>query len=275
MIGYSWESEKHKHSNQVLDTFLTSMVEEAEDAGYHLLPFPFHTGENLTAGYRALIDSGRVDGFIISSINYHDLRAKYLLERQFPFVAFGCSSPDLDFPYVDVDGAMGLRMATEHLIARGHRRIAALAWPETSRVGNDRFDGYRAALKAAGLPLDPQLVSHEEGAFENARTTTERWLALDSDRRPTGIVAFTDIMAIGAMQAGQARGLTIGTDLAIIGFDNSPLAEYLSPSLSTINQPIRAVGHKCVEMLVTLLKNKELNERHVLLQPELIIRASA
>ncbi len=275
MIGYSWEPEKPNQANHILDMFLTSMVEEAEAAGYHLLPFPFKQGENLIAGYRELIDSGRVDGFVISSVNYHDPRAAYLLERQFPFVAFGRSGPELDFPYVDVDGAAGLRMATDHLIASGHRRIAVLAWPDHSRVGNDRLEGYKAALSAYGLRLDPELVTRQEGTFDNARAATGRWLSLESGRRPTGIVALTDTMAIGALQAGQAKGLAIGRDLAIVGFDNSPMAEYLSPPLTSVSQPIRAVGHKCVEILIAQLKGEPLPERQVLFKPELILRASA
>ena len=275
LIGYSWEPEKPDQANPILDVFLTSMVEEAEAAGYHLLPFPFRQGDNQLAGYEELIDSGRVDGFVISSVNYRDPRAEYLVERQFPFVAFGRSSSDLDFPYVDVDGAAGLRLATDHLIGRGHRRIAVLAWPETSRVGNDRFEGYQAALVAAGLPVVPDLISRAEGTAENARAAAERWLALEDNRRPTGIVALTDTMAIGAIQAGQARGFTIGRDLGIVGFDNSPMAEYLAPPLTSIRQPIRAVGHKCIEMLVARLKGEPLPEKKVLFKPELVVRASA
>jgi DNA-binding LacI/PurR family transcriptional regulator len=275
MIGYSWEPEKPNHANHILDTFLTSMVEEAEAAGYHLLPFPFRQGENLIDGYRELIDSGKVDGFVISSVNYHDPRAEYLLERQFPFVAFGRSNPELDFPYVDVDGTAGLQLANEYLISRGHRRIAVLAWPETSRVGNNRLEGYLAALKAAGLPIEPELISREEGIFANARTATEYWLSLPTDRRPTGVVALNDTMAIGAVQAGLGKGLAIGTELAVVGFDDSPMAEYLSPPLTTVRQPIREVGRKCVELLVARLKGKPLPEKRVLVKPELIVRASA
>lgn len=275
LIGYSWEPEKPDQANPILDVFLTSMVEEAEAAGYHLLPFPFRQGDNQLTGYEELIDSGRVDGFVISSINYRDPRAKYLLERQFPFVAFGRSSPDLDFPYVDVDGAAGLYSSTQHLIARGHRRIALLGWSEDSRVGNDRMSGYLAALNTAGLPVDQELIAHVEGTYEAALAVTEHWLSREADRRPTAIVTVVDTMAIGAIQAGQARGLTIGRDLAVIGFDDSPLAQYLWPPLSSVRQPIRGVGRKCVEMLVALMEGKAPAERQVLLQPELLIRQSS
>jgi len=275
MIGYSWVPARPGEVNSILDEFITSMVEEAEAAGYHLLPFPYREGDDQVNGYRELIDAGKVDGFVLSSVNYHDPRVRFLLERQFPFVAFGRSDPELDFPYVDVDGATGLRLITEHLIAQGHRRIAALAWPEDSRVGNDRMEGYFAALNAAGLAIDPDLIARGEGSFDFGREATERWLEWEGDRRPTGIVALNDAMAIGAMHAGQARGLMIGRDLAVVGFDDSPMAQYLSPPLMTVRQPIREVGRKCAELLVALLEGRTPLERQVLLRPELIVRASA
>lgn len=274
MIGYSWVPTWPGQVNSILDEFITSMVEEAEAAGYHLLPFPYREGDDQVSGYRELIDTGKVDGFVLSSVNYHDPRVRFLLERQFPFVAFGRSDPELDFPYVDVDGATGLRLITEHLIARGHRRIAALAWPEDSRVGNDRMEGYFTALSAAGLAVDPALITRGEGHFEFGRSATEPWLALEADRRPTGIVALNDSMAIGAMHAGQARGLVIGRDLAVAGFDDSPMSQYLWPPLTTMRQPIREAGRKCVEILVALLEGRTPHGRQALLHPELIVRAS-
>ncbi|MBI5830113.1 MAG: LacI family DNA-binding transcriptional regulator [Chloroflexi bacterium] len=275
MIGYSWVPEKPNQANHILDMFLTSMVEVAKAAGYHLLPFPYREGDDGVVGYRELIDTGRVDGFILSSMNYEDPRARFLLEQQFPFVAFGRSNPEMDFPYVDVDGASGLQLATEHLISQGHRRIAVLAWPEHSRVGDDRLQGYQAAMNAAGLPTDPDLIARGENNFERARDATGRWLTWDADRRPTGIVALTDIMAIGAIHAGQARSLTIGRDLAIVGFDDAPMAQYLWPPLTSVRQPTREAGRKCVELLVALIEGKELAARQVLLQPELIVRQSS
>jgi len=275
MIGYSWVPTQPDQANHILDQFITSMVKEAEAAGYHLLPFPHREGDEQVLGYRELIDAGKVDGFVLSSVSYHDPRVSFLQERMFPFVAFGRSDAGFDFPYVDVDGAAGLRRAVEHLIAQGHRRIAALAWPEGSRVGDERLQGYAAAHEAAGLPIDPGLMARGEGNFDFARSATERWLAWEADRRPTGIVSFNDTMAVGAAHAAQARGMTIGRDLAIVGFDDAPIAQYSWPPLSSVRQPIREVGRKCVEMLVALLEGRAPSERHVLLKPELIVRQSS
>src|SRR6266508_986953 len=149
MIGYSWAQTSLNQVNHILGQFLTSMVREAEAAGYHLLPFPFREGDALVEGYRELIDTGRVDGFVLSSVNYNDPRINFLLERKIPFVAFGRSNPELDFPYVDVDGFDGVCQVMQYLILHGHQRIAVVAWPEDSRVGNERLRGYFDAMQAA------------------------------------------------------------------------------------------------------------------------------
>jgi DNA-binding LacI/PurR family transcriptional regulator len=275
MIGYSWVPTRPNQTNHILDVFLSSMVEEAEAAGYHLLPFPYRESDDQVNAYRELIDSGRVDGFVLSSVNYRDPRVQFLLEKQFPFVAFGRSEPEANFPFVDVNGELGMRLATDHLLQLGHRRIAALAWPEDSRVGDERLEGYFSAMRASGAPVNPLWVARGEGTFEYGLATTGAWLALPEDIRPTAIVALNDTMAIGALHAAQNQGALPGKKFSVVGFDDSPMAQYLWPPLSSVSQPIRLAGRKCVEMLVALLGGQSLPQRRVLLQPELIVRASS
>lgn len=275
MIGYSWERTSPDQVNHILDQFLTSMVEEAEAAGYHLLPFPFRRGEAHVDDYRELINTGRVDSFVLSSINYDDPRISYLLERKIPFVAFGRSNPDLDFCYVDVDGADGIRQAVEYLVRQGHSRIAVIAWPEDSRVGNERLQGYYDAMQVANIPILPGWIQRGQGDYEFGRQVCQRWLALEVTDRPTALVAMNDTQAIGAMHGAQECNLDIGKDIAIIGFDDAPMTQFLQPALTTIRQPIRLVGRKCIEMLVALMEGSTPEERHVHLKPKLIVRASA
>lgn len=272
MIGYSWVPTRPDQVNTILDLFLTSMVEEAEAAGYHLLPFPFDLE---ISAYRELIDSGRVDAFVLSSVNYNDHRTRFLQDQAYPFVAFGRSDAHQTFPFVDVDGADGLRQATEHLAERGHRRIGALAWPEGSRVGDDRLSGYLAALEAAGLEVRPADIARGEGTYQFGLEATEQWLARPAADRPTALVALNDSLAIGAMHALRRHGLQPGADLALVGFDDSPTAQYLWPPLSSVRQPIRAAGQRCVGILVALLEGRAPTEQQVLLKPELIVRASS
>jgi DNA-binding LacI/PurR family transcriptional regulator len=87
---------------------------------------------------------------------------------------------------VDVDGTAGTQLATEYLIKKGHCRIALLAWPESSRAGDDRMQGYLQAMQAAALPIEPEWVARVEGSFEAGKAATQRWLARAADQRPTG-----------------------------------------------------------------------------------------
>ncbi len=275
MIGYSWVPSRPGQFNHILDTFLSSMVQEAEAAGYHLLPFPYKEDSDQVNAYGELIDAGRVDGFVISSVNYDDPRVAFLQEHQFPFVTFGRAGPDAPNAFVDVDGAAGLYLATQHLLKLGHTRIAALAWPQASRVGNDRMSGYVRALAEAGLTADPELIARGHGSFEQGLAATTRWLAWPAASRPTGLVALDDTLAIGAMHAAQAHGWTPGRQISVVGFDDSPMAQYLWPPLTSVAQPIRAAGRKCVEMLVALMRGQAPPQTQVLLEPELILRQTA
>jgi len=275
MIGYSWVPAAPNQANHILDQFLSSMVLEAEAAGYHLLPFPFREGNAQVDDYRELINTGRVDGFVLSSVNYNDPRITFLLERKFPFVAFGRSNPELDFPYVDIDGAEGFCQAMRYLISHGHHRIAAIAWPEASRVGNDRIRGYFDSMQEHGLDVRSEWIERGEGTFEFGFEAASRLFKLPSLERPTAIVTLNDTQAIGALHAAREHGLEVGREIAVIGFDDAPMSQYLLPPMTTVRQPIRQAGRKCVEILVTLMKGEQPQERQVLLQPQLITRASA
>lgn len=278
LIGYSWEPASADQANPILDRFLQSMAQSAEHAGYHLLAFPYHPGQAWIESYRALIETNRVDAFVISSVEYNDPRILLLQEQGFPFVAFGRSDPGWDFPYVDVDGAAGMRLVVEHLVERGHRRIAVLAWPESSRVGQNRMDGLLASLESAGIELPGEYLARGEGTFALGMNMTHCWLDLPTGRRPTALIAFNDVMAIGAMHASQLRDLEVGVDIAVTGFDDTPMIQYLKPGLTSIRQPVWEVGETVMSVLLNTLDkaaSTEAGPRHVLLKPQLIIRQSS
>lgn len=275
-IGYSWPPSTPDQPNPILDQFLQSMLLAAERQGYYLLSFPHFSNQyDQIEAYRKLIDSNRVDGFVISAVEYDDRRVAFLIDRDSPFVAFGRSNHDWDFPYVDVDGALGLQMATEHLLEQDHRRIAILAWPERSRSGDDRLHGYLLALEKAGIEPHPNWITRGEGCFEFGFETTMKWLQSPNEQRPTAIVALNDSMAIGGMQAAKELGIRIGPELGIVGFDDTPFIRYLSPPLSSLRQPVWEAGHHVIEMLVAILENKPIERRRILLSPELVIRESS
>ena len=275
LIGYSWAPTPPDQVNPILDQFLQSMAQAAESAGYHLLAFPYHKGEQWVDAYRDLVDTKRVDGFVLSSVEFDDPRIRFLQERDFPFVAFGRSNPGWDFPFVDVDGGAGMRMVAGHLAALGCRHIAVLAWPEGSRVGQNRLEGLLSGLEEARIPAEQVRVSRGEGNYQFGLECSRSWLELPQTQRPDAIVAFNDMMATGAMQAAREKGLQVGRDLAVTGFDDVPMVQYLSPPLTSVRQPIWEVGLQVMSNLLKLLDGIPLDGARLLLQPRLVVRESS
>uniref|UniRef100_A0A7C4KXF1 LacI family transcriptional regulator n=1 Tax=Bellilinea caldifistulae TaxID=360411 RepID=A0A7C4KXF1_9CHLR len=277
-IGYSWRPSPPDQANPILDTFLQSMFHAAEERGYYLLCFPYHSEtQRQIESYRELMDTRRVDAFVLSGVEYNDPRVLFLLEQKFPFVAFGRSNPELRFPSIDVDGGYGMRLATEHLLAQGHRRIAALAWPEESRVGNNRMEGYFSAMRAAGIEPLPEWVQRGEGRFAFGYEAARNLLALPEAIRPTAMVALNDYMAVGAIKAIQDAGFRVGGQIAVTGFDDTPIAQYLTPPLTSVRQPVWEIGERLIALLLNLLEAKDTVEQFetILMQPQLVIRASS
>ena len=125
------------------------------------------------------------------------------------------------------------------------------------------------------MKISPEWIERGEGTFEFGREAASRLLKLPSNDRPSSIVTLNDTQAIGVLHAAREHGVEVGRDLAVIGFDDAPMSQYLFPALTTVRQPIQEAGRKCVEILVSLLKGEEPPEHHVLVSPKLIVRASA
>lgn len=275
LIGYSWAPSPEDQGNSILDQFLQSIVQAGDAAGYQVLAFPHRPEGKWVDAYRELIDTNRVDGFVLSSVEYNDPRIQLLQELDFPFVAFGRSNSDWEIPYVDIDGADGMSQVVEHLLTLGHHRIAALAWPEDSRVGNNRMEGFLRTLQTAGAQPPTEWIIRGEGVYKFGLEATTRLLSQPQNQLPSAIVAFNDFMAIGAMHAIQAKGLQVPKDIAVTGFDDVPLVQYLRPSLTSVRQPIWEVGQEVIRMLLDLLAEKIAARKNILLKPRLIVRESS
>lgn len=274
MFGYSWQPVPPDQFNPILEKFLNGMAEAAARHGYHVLAFPSTELSDEVAPYREMVERDRVDGFILSNTNLDDPRIRYLLEIDFPFVAFGRSNPDWEFAWVDVDGADGVEQAVRHLLELGHTHIACLAWPEESLTGQYRLEGYRRAMATAGLEVEAGWIIRTENFYQHAYRAVQPWLTWPPDRRPTAIVALSDLMAMGVMNAAADAGLVVGRDLAVVGFDDSPVAGYLRPPLTSLRQPLIEIGERVVTMLIDLVRGETPSPAHLLLKPRLIVRDS-
>jgi DNA-binding LacI/PurR family transcriptional regulator len=274
MIGYSWRPLPPDQFHPILDKFIHSTAEAAARQNYHVLTFASPEPYDETDVYREMVQTGRVDGFIVPNTNFDDRRIRYLLDVGFPFVAFGRANPGWEFPWVDVDGANGVEQAVSHLLELGHERIGCLAWPENSLTGSFRLDGYHRGMAAARLPVQREWILRSENSYKAAYETTGVWLSLPTARRPTAVIAMSDLMAIGVMNAAADSGLDVGRDLALVGFDDAPVTDYLRPSLTSLRQPIAQVGELTVTMLVDIVHGRNPTPAQVLLKPRLIARDS-
>lgn len=275
LFAYTWQPSPPDHFNPILDSFLQAAVYAAAERGYRFLVFPTHSVAEEVATYETLVREGQVDGFVLSNTNLDDARVEHLMAANFPFVAFGRSNPRWDFPSVDVDGTFGVRYAVQHLHERGHRRIGVLAWPEESLTGRYRLQGYEEEMAAAHLPLCPDWVRRTENRYSDAYDTARAMLQMPEGERPSALIAMSDLMGIGAMNAAWDLGLEPGRDVAVVGFDDSPVTRFVRPALSSLAQPIAEVGRRLVDMLAALCQGEPIAERTVVLRPELIARASS
>ena len=228
------------------------------------------------ATYRRIVGGHHADGFILMDVRPNDARLPYLCAQRFPHVLFGRSALVLDeantypYPWVEVDNRVGARIGTEHLITLGHTRIAFLGCGDAFTFEVDRRKGYQDALKAAGIPSDPDLCTPAGATQDDGYRLTRDLLA--AAHPPTAIFAVSDVLAVGAMRALHDAGVTVGREFPVMGFDGLGLGEYVEPQLTTIKQPIRQVGQLLVKLLVAAQQDKQ--PEHIFLPPELIVRSS-
>jgi len=218
---------------------------------------------------RRILGSGLVDGVIVSSALAEDPLVSSLHESRMPFVLIG-RHPVLDLNSIDMDNQEGARKATCHLLQCGYRRIATITGPKNMTAGNDRLDGYRQALAEYDLAFDEMLVI--EGTFTEASGYTAMQSLLPL--RPEAVFAASDVMATGALRAIREAGLRVPEDIALVGYDDMPIAAQVNPALTTIRQPVHEMGKLAVDTLINVLENPENSKQHIVLQPELIIRQS-
>ena len=273
VIGFIIPTHGPRFSDPYFSELLAGIGNAAAENEFDLLVSTRAPGEEELQVYERMVAERRVDGLLVVRTRRQDQRIAYLVEQGFPFVAFGRSDLAADFPYLDVDGEAGIRQLAQHLIDLGHRRLAYISAPPELMFVSHRLEGYREALAANGIPFDEDLVAVGELTKRSGYEAGREFLTRDEP--PTVIIACNDLMALGVISAAQGLGLTVGRDVAVAGFDDIPLAEHAHPPLTTIRQPIYEIGRRVCEMLVQLLQDKKLEERHVILQPELVARESS
>jgi DNA-binding LacI/PurR family transcriptional regulator len=205
-----------------------------------------------------------------SADHAHYFRA---LQEGVRMVLVNCGREDLPVPSVGVDERSAADVAATHLLNLGHRRIGFVAGLEHYMPTREKTAGLRDALERWELPLDPGLITHAEWGFEGGAAGARRLLAL-GPRRPTALIASSDVMAIGALFAAHERGLRVPDDLSIVGFDGVAVGAYTTPPLTTVAQPTKEIAATVVEALQRLIDSPEREVPHSVFRPRLVVRAS-
>jgi LacI family transcriptional regulator len=190
-----------------------------------------------------------------------------------PIVAVDPHTGPSDLITIDSDNLRGGRLATEHLLELGHRRIAMLTGRPDLQSAQLREEGYRQALAAAGVAIDESLIA--VGAYDpEVAADAARSLLIRPDP-PTAVFAANDLSAIATIEAAKEFGLRVPADLSVVGFDNVPESALCMPPLTTVDQPIREMGRRAVESLVGLIRGEQPERRHITLETRLVVRQSS
>lgn len=247
---------------------------EAECArlGYSLLVFSSRNIIENEIAHLRRIESAQVDGILFMTNHPSASEIAETINRVRNVVLLDEDAPDAEAPRIYARNREGGRLATEHLLAAGHRRIAFVGGQEGLISSYERMAGYREALEARGIPVDPALVllaGYESEAGEVS------FAALDLlDEPPTAIFAAADMVALGILRSARGAGLSVPEDLSLVGFDDIPNADVVGPPLTTIRQSAEAFAVRGVQMLVSLLNGELTQDVVEYVDVELVKRSS-
>lgn len=262
---------------KIVNPFFSYLVDAIEQVGYRkgyqTLICQTNEDKEKELSYLNLLKTKQADGIIMASIenDWEDIK---------PYIEYGpivlCNEyiNRADVPMIRVDQYQGTYIGVKHLIERGHRKIAYCTGGLFTDFGKDRDRnlGYQKALAEAGIPVNPNWILVDKHTIEDGKQTMQQLLEMKD--RPTAVFTGSDEIAGGLMLAAKKAGLSIPRDLAVIGFDDQPIAEVLDPGLTTIRQPIEQMGKKAGEVLLDILNQTGPGAAVYELPVELIVRQS-
>ncbi|HJT59617.1 MAG TPA: LacI family DNA-binding transcriptional regulator [Ktedonobacteraceae bacterium] len=232
-----------------------------------------HDSQEFEQRWLAKVIDGATDGAILVLAEGQSNRLNLLLRNKIPFVVVDHRGElGTDVPSVGATNWLGGRMATEHLLSLGHRRIAIISGDSALRCSRDRIAGYRAALEDAGIAADPALI--RPGAFIQQTGYEQTCALLDLPEPPTAIFAGSDTQAMGVYSALRARGFSVPGSMSVVGFDDVPIASIVTPALTTVRQPLVEMGRIATTMLLRQIAEEPLDSKRVELTTTLIVRES-
>lgn len=260
----------------IQNIFFADLARGVEDVAYKsnyaVLLCNYDEDEAKERFYLDVLQSESVDGIILPPIHETDPAVMQVVRNGIPVVCVDRSLSSGNLDKVEVDNHTGALKAVEHIISRGHKRIGLIGGPTDSSTGRERLRGYKDAHAQAGLAIRPELVRIGNYKQESGQSLAHELLSLSDP--PTALFVCNGLMTAGALEAIAKHGLKIPKQIAIVGFDDLPLADVFNPPLTVVRQPAYEVGKYAAELLLKRIEDGKRPATSLKLMPELIIRNS-
>ena len=258
-------------SDPFFSEFLSGLVGRLDTFGLGLHVSTVN-GEDPESVYLRHIRGRRVDGFVVVRTRVDDPRVAVLDKWKIPFVSFGRTNADCAHNYVDEDGGAAMEAIVDHLVGLGHTRLVCLAEPPEFTKSHHRVQGFLSGLRKHGLAVsDDSVVVAGHRRVSGHQSASQ---VLGRPEPPTAIACCNDLIALGAMKAAQEIGLAVGRDVSIAGFDDIELAAHVDPSLTTVRNAAEDSGQMAAEILGRVICGEEVMANQVLVDLDLVVRAS-
>ncbi|MED3757509.1 LacI family DNA-binding transcriptional regulator [Peribacillus frigoritolerans] len=249
------------------------IIERAQELKYDVIVYNTgHKDENLEQAINLLIGK-RVEGIILTSVskNYTE-KIKKLHDNGFPVLLYNSFLDIKDVNFIVMDNNKGARLAVQHLIKLGHKKIAKISGPSKYLATYERTVGYKEEMMENGYEIDEGLIFNSEFSYDKIYSFTKKLLKRKD--RPTAIIAASDQMALAVLDAASSLNLKIPADLSVVGFDNIRLSANEFIGLTTISQQMDQMSLTALEKLIYLIENKETSSSsiQIFLKPELMVR---
>ena len=272
-IGYILPTTSPSFTDPFYINFLTGLCDEVSTHQIDLLITSCEPeSEKERNQYRQWVQSRQIDGIVINRTRISDWRVEYLFQNKIPFVSLGKGITTADYPHINIDDTNGVRSLVKHLFQKGHQNIAFIGTTPELVVHADRYEGYLQGLRESNIAINPQLVVQgdlsEAGGYLAAKTL------LSLPTPPTAILGCNDLTAFGVLRAAKEKGLYIGTELAVAGYDGIKETEFTNPPLTTLFQPTYEIARQLAKMLVMQIEGIPIEQKTITIEPKLLIRAS-
>ncbi len=261
--------------NPIFPAFAQMIESNLVQAGYTPVLCARPMGGPTEDEYVELLLDRQVSGIVfVSGLNADTTadpnRYRKLLARPLPIVLVNGFMPDVEAPFISCDDRAAGELAVRHLAALGHRRIGLISGPSRYLPVQRKLAGYRATTRELFGSDTDDLVELSLFGVEGGQAAANRLL----DKGVTGVACGSDLMALGAIRAARARGLTVPGDVSVVGYDDSPLIAFTDPPLTTVRQPVREMSAAAVRALVDEIHGDPAPHSEYVFRPELVVRAS-